>query len=93
MLSICCCYAQSMILLPILCECPARNMSTLLQLRMMCQLYNSVEVTILPPYIPSQKEQANPRIYASNVRRLFADTLQLPMVEQVSPKIRLATSH
>ena len=58
---------------------------------MMCQLNNSVEVTILPPYIPSQKEQADPRIYASKVRRLFADTLQLPMVEQVCTGIRLTT--
>ena len=69
-----------------------RTSCTLLQLRMLCQLNNSVEVTILPPYVPSQQEQADPRLYASNVRRLFADTLQVPMIEQVSPKIRVTTS-
>ena len=30
-----------------------------LQLRMMCQLDNWVEVTILPPYIPSAQEKAD----------------------------------
>ena len=53
------------------------------QLRLMCQPYNSVVVRILPPYVPSEREVAQPRLFADNVRRLFSQELRLPLVEQV----------
>ncbi|KAK9807513.1 hypothetical protein WJX72_001238 [[Myrmecia] bisecta] len=50
--------------------------------RLMCQFYNRMEVTILPPYIPSEPEKADPVLYANNVRSLFAKTLKLPLSDQ-----------
>lgn len=51
-------------------------------LRLVCQPYNSVVVRILPPYVPSEREAGQPRVFADNVRRLFSQELRLPMVEQ-----------
>ena len=42
-----------------------------------------LEVTILPPYVPLPEEVSKPRLYAANVRQLYADTLGMPQVEQV----------
>ena len=39
-------------------------------------------VRILPPYRPSAAEIADPSLYAANVRRLVADALSLPVVDQ-----------
>lgn len=55
-----------------------------MQLRLACQYENAVEVTILPPYVPSESEKKDPKLYARNLRQLYAHTLQLPLVEQVS---------
>ena len=43
------------------------------QLRMVCQFVNELEVTVLPPYVPSEAERSDPGLYAANVRevRLF----------------------
>ena len=49
----------------------------------MCQFYNSLEITILPPYVPSKVETQNPSFFANNVRELMANAMGLPMVEQV----------
>lgn len=51
-------------------------------LRCMCQFRKRVHVTVLPPYHPSAAERADPALYAANVRRLFADTLGVPVVDQ-----------
>lgn len=65
--------------------------STLLvQLRMVCQFYNTVDVLILPPYMPTEREKTDVRLFANNVRRLFAEELRLPLVEQVWPKFHFA---
>ena len=49
----------------------------------MSQFYNSLAVTILPPYIPSEAERKDPNLYADNVRRLYARNLQLPLSSEV----------
>ncbi|CAD7699234.1 unnamed protein product [Ostreobium quekettii] len=52
-------------------------------LRVLCQFYNSVDVHILPPYMPSEAEKKDPALYASNVRTLMASHLDVPMVEHM----------
>lgn len=49
--------------------------ATHLVLRMLCQVYNRMEVRVLPPYFPSQTEQQSPEIYADSVRRVMAAAL------------------
>lgn len=44
-------------------------------LRVQCQLVNRCEVLVLPPYLPSAEERADPRLYADNVRALMAQHL------------------
>ncbi|KAK2452421.1 Lysophospholipid acyltransferase lpeat1 [Trifolium repens] len=39
---------------------------------LLCQFVNYMEVTELPTYYPSQQEKDDPKLYASNVRRLMA---------------------
>ena len=53
------------------------------QMRMMSQVSNAVEVTVLPPYVPSEEERASPALYASNVQALFCKALGVPAVDQV----------
>ncbi len=52
-------------------------------LRLLCQFVNTVDVNILPVYVPSDTEQADPALYAANVRRMCAEMLRLPLVDQV----------
>lgn len=47
-------------------------------LRMFVQFNNTMEVTFLPVYTPSEAERANPKLYARNVRDLIAKELGLP---------------
>jgi lysophosphatidylcholine acyltransferase/lyso-PAF acetyltransferase len=51
-------------------------------LRLLCQFRKRVRVRVLPPYRPSPAERADPSLYAANVRRLFADELGVPVVDQ-----------
>lgn len=53
------------------------------QMRMMSQVSNAVEVTVLPPYVPSKEECASPALYAANVQALFSKSLGVPAVDQV----------
>lgn len=39
---------------------------------LLCQFVNHLEVVRLPIYCPSQQEKDDPKLYASNVRRLMA---------------------
>lgn len=41
------------------------------KIRLLCQFYNTVDVTYLEPYYPSQEEQSNAGLYAENVRKLM----------------------
>ena len=53
------------------------------QLRMACQFENTLDVRVLPPYVPSEAEKADPKLYAKNVQGLYAQTLGVPVVDQV----------
>ena len=46
------------------------------------QFCNHLEVTILPPYMPSAAERADARLYARNVRALMGAALGAPLIEQ-----------
>lgn len=48
-------------------------------LLMLCEPRSRMHVTILPKYFPSEAERASPELYAENVRRLVAKTLDLPL--------------
>jgi len=50
-------------------NCPASP-----QLRLMCQFSNSVTVEVMPPYIPSAAEKADPALYAANIRKLIVSS-------------------
>ncbi|KAF9611497.1 hypothetical protein IFM89_032467 [Coptis chinensis] len=39
---------------------------------LLCQFVNHIEVTRLPVYYPSEQEKEDPKLYASNVRKLMA---------------------
>ncbi|TMW55446.1 hypothetical protein Poli38472_010328 [Pythium oligandrum] len=43
--------------------------------RMLCQVYNQMEVEFLPPYIPDDHERAHPEVYAENVRQVMSKAL------------------
>ncbi|KAG6964232.1 hypothetical protein JG688_00007786 [Phytophthora aleatoria] len=49
-----------------------------LALRVLCQVYNRLEVEILPAYYPSEREQNDPQLYANNVREVMAKALGVP---------------
>lgn len=62
------------------------------QVRLVCQFFNYLEINVLPPYIPSQAEKDDPLLYAQNVRKLFADALGVPMVDQVSLSLTVVST-
>lgn len=53
-----------------------------MQVRLLCQFVNVLDVTVLPPYVPSLAEQADPELYAANVREVYRQASGLPLVEQ-----------
>lgn len=56
----------------------------------MCQFDNFLEVTILPPYVPSEEEKASPALYAKNVQKLYSKTINMPIVDQASYSLLLS---
>ncbi len=48
----------------------------------MCQFVNVLDVEVLPPHVPSAAEQADPALYAANVREEYRTASGLPLVEQ-----------
>lgn len=71
-----------------------------LALRVLCQVYNRLEVEILPVYYPSEQEQHDSQLYANNVREVMAQTLGIPTTnhayEDVAMLMRIgdyATKH
>ncbi|RLN88675.1 hypothetical protein BBJ28_00009097 [Nothophytophthora sp. Chile5] len=64
-----------------------------LALRLLCQVYNRLEVEILPAYYPSEREQQDPELYAEGVRREMAKALGVPTTnhafEDVAMLLRL----
>eukprot|EP00727_Mastigamoeba_balamuthi_P009558 m51a1_g5224 hypothetical protein (259) ;mRNA; f:274316-275297 len=49
--------------------------------RLLSQVYNSVEITFLPEYVPSEQEKQDPKLFADGVRSTLARSLKLPTVE------------
>ena len=48
-------------------------------LLMLTEPRSRMHVTVLPVYHPSEEEKASPELYAENVRRLVAKTLDIPL--------------
>ncbi len=53
----------------------------------MTQFQTPLDISILPPYVPSDEERSDPKLYAANVRRLYANAMGLPLAEQVTPEL------
>ncbi|CAF89448.1 unnamed protein product, partial [Tetraodon nigroviridis] len=47
----------------------------------LCQLHNAMEIEYLPVYTPSEEEKENPSLFASNVRKLMAKALEVPLTD------------
>lgn len=45
--------------------------------RLMCQWRNELEITILPPYVPTDEEKSTPKLYAENVRAQMAKAVDM----------------
>lgn len=45
-----------------------------------CQFVNYLEVTRLPVYYPSQQEKDDPKLYATNVRKLMAHEVYYSLI-------------
>lgn len=56
---------------------------------LLCQFINHLEVVWLPVYVPSEKEKADPKLYASNVRKLMADEGCLTLSDIGLPEKRI----
>ncbi|KAG2482434.1 hypothetical protein HYH03_018638 [Edaphochlamys debaryana] len=50
--------------------------------RLMCQHRNELEIKILPPYVPSAEEKADPKLFANNVRTLMGRAMGKPLLKQ-----------
>ncbi|KOX77452.1 1-acylglycerophosphocholine O-acyltransferase 1 [Melipona quadrifasciata] len=53
------------------------------------QLNSSCEIEFLPVYKPSEAEKTDPKLYASNVRRLMAEALQIPVSDYTYDDCRI----
>ncbi|TRY96529.1 hypothetical protein DNTS_016966 [Danionella cerebrum] len=56
----------------------------------LCQLHNFIEIEYLPTYTPSEEEKQDPALFASNVRRIMAKALGLPIIDYSFEDCQLA---
>uniref|UniRef100_A0A8C6E8M5 Lysophosphatidylcholine acyltransferase 1 n=1 Tax=Moschus moschiferus TaxID=68415 RepID=A0A8C6E8M5_MOSMO len=56
----------------------------------LCQFHNQVEIEFLPVYTPSEEEKKDPALYASNVRRVMAEALGIPVTDYTFEDCQLA---
>uniref|UniRef100_A0A3B4DFH6 Phospholipid/glycerol acyltransferase domain-containing protein n=1 Tax=Pygocentrus nattereri TaxID=42514 RepID=A0A3B4DFH6_PYGNA len=70
-------------------ETPPFSTSQILWLTL-CQLHNSIEIEYLPTYTPSEVEKRDPALFASNVRRIMAKALHLPIIDYSFEDCQLA---
>uniref|UniRef100_A0A8D2AN05 Lysophosphatidylcholine acyltransferase 1 n=1 Tax=Sciurus vulgaris TaxID=55149 RepID=A0A8D2AN05_SCIVU len=56
----------------------------------LCQFHNRVEIEFLPVYSPSEEEKRNPALYASNVRRVMAEALDISVTDYTFEDCQLA---
>ncbi|XP_057683979.1 lysophosphatidylcholine acyltransferase 1 isoform X2 [Corythoichthys intestinalis] len=47
----------------------------------LCQPHNAIEIEYLPVYTPSDEEKKNPNLFASNVRKIMAKALEVPITD------------
>lgn len=59
--------------------CRGRNTAYQFLFGIFGRLYNKVEVTILPTYVPSKEEKQDPILFANNVRNYMASNSNLPL--------------
>ncbi|XP_019206619.1 lysophosphatidylcholine acyltransferase 1 isoform X2 [Oreochromis niloticus] len=59
----------------------------------LCQPHNSIEIEYLPVYSPSNEEKENPALFASNVRKLMAKALDLPLKDLSFDDIEISLPH
>ncbi|XP_033987065.1 lysophosphatidylcholine acyltransferase 1-like [Trematomus bernacchii] len=59
----------------------------------LCQLHNPMEIEYLPIYTPSKEEKENPVLFASNVRKLMAKALELPLIDLSFDDREISLSH
>ncbi len=53
-----------------------------LVLKCLCTPWMNMSVEFLPPYVPSEEEKKDTRLFAKNVRKYMADSLQVPVTDQ-----------
>ncbi|KAK3528067.1 hypothetical protein QTP86_020228, partial [Hemibagrus guttatus] len=58
----------------------------------LCQLYTTVEIEYLPPYIPNEEEKNNPIKFAQSVRSQMAKALGVPETDHTFEDCRLMIS-
>lgn len=58
-------------------------------LRSLCQVYQTLQVTFLPVYEPSEAEQADAELYAENVRAVMATALNVPTTNHAFEDVML----
>lgn len=56
----------------------------------LCQLHNEFVVEFLPIYTPSEEEKKNPALFATNVRRVMAKALGVPITDYSFEDCQLA---
>ena len=54
----------------------------------LAQPFTRAEIEFLPVYYPSQIEQKDPKLYASNVRNLMAANLKIPTSEMTFEEVK-----
>lgn len=55
----------------------------------LCQFNTRLEIEFLPVYTPTEEEKADPKIFASNVRKVMADALNVPVTDHTFDDCRL----
>lgn len=53
----------------------------MLLFRLLCQVYNRLEIEFLPPHFPSEEEKQAPRKFARNVQLAMARALRVPVLQ------------
>lgn len=54
-----------------------------------CQWNNTAELHFLDPYVPSEEEIKDPKLFAENVRKVMADALEIPLCDMSFEDIKL----
>lgn len=55
----------------------------------LCQFHTNFEIEFLPVYHPSEKEKADPKLFANNLRKVMAEALKVPVTDHTYDDCRL----